>query len=156
MEDNGNTEIQEQQQDPQERRFTQDEVNRIVADRLERDRKKYAQEAETAAAAHIAELQERDKTISELNTKIKNYELNAIRARVGAEAGIPAELLDRLKGETEGEIRQDAAGLARVIGRLKGAPPLASTEPTNVDDIYEAAFSRGPRTPRNPYFVDDE
>ena len=46
-------------------------------------------------------------TIAELQKQVKGYETSALRQRIAREKGIPAEMADRLSGETEKDIKVD-------------------------------------------------
>ena len=63
-----------------------------------------------------------------LQGKVKGYETSALRQRIALEKGIPAEMADRLSGETEEDIRKDADTMAGLINTIKGAPPLFDGE----------------------------
>lgn len=74
------------------------------------------------------------RTITELQTKVKGYETSALKARIAKEKGIPAEMADRLSGETEKDIKADADAMAGILKSIKGPAPLADSEPKNVDE----------------------
>ncbi len=61
-------------------------------------------------------------TISELQGKIREYEINSAKMRIAREAGLPAELADRLTGADEDAMRTDAESLAKLIQRNNVAP----------------------------------
>lgn len=145
---------------------TQEQLDKIVSERLRREQKKYedfispedfAKRAEEKAA-EIIKAKEYDKTIAELqksidektaaiskhdeevaglSAKIKSYETSAVKQRVAHETGIPYELASRLTGETEEDIRKDAESLAKLVQR-KPAPPLRSDDPDKIDSSREA------------------
>jgi hypothetical protein len=46
--------------------------------------------------------------------------VEALRARVAAKVGLPADLVDRLKGSTEKEVTEDAETLVRAYGQVGG------------------------------------
>lgn len=83
-----------------------------------------------------------DNTIADLTAKVKSYEVASVKARVAREAGIPFEMAERLRGETEEEIKADAEALAKLIPKQKA--PLGSTEPVGVksDDPYKASLKQ--------------
>ncbi len=66
--------------------------------------------------------------VAKKDAQIKKYETDSVKARIAHEAGIPFELVGRLNGETEEDIRKDAENLSKFI-RVKGVPPLHSNEP---------------------------
>ena len=95
----------------EEKRFTQAELDKVVADRLARERQKYEgfselkekaakfDELEAASKTELQKATERaEKLEKELNTLKKAEEVRAIRAKVAKEEGIPENLLT---GETE-------------------------------------------------------
>jgi iron-sulfur cluster repair protein YtfE (RIC family) len=105
----------------EERRFTQAELDKVVADRLARERQKYegfAELKEKAAkfdemeAASKTELQKAtekaEKLEKELNSLKKAEEVRVIREKVAKEEGIPVNLLT---GETE----EDCVAQAKAI-----------------------------------------
>ncbi|MGI6076178.1 MAG: capsid assembly scaffolding protein Gp46 family protein [Pyramidobacter sp.] len=95
-----------------EKTFTQADVDRVVADRLERERKKYAEfdnykkakeELDALKAGQMSELEKAQaalakaqKEAKENADKIKALELTALKSRLAAEGGLPAELADRV------------------------------------------------------------
>lgn len=97
-------------------------------------------EPEPEEPAEVAVLR---KQLTELNDKLTTMQkqlaseqvqaaagrLNTIRARVAAEIGLPAQLEERLNGETEAELRRDAEALAGLLGIKKAAPPLRRSDP---------------------------
>lgn len=77
-----------------------------------------------------------DKTLAELNAKVKSYESGSVKTRIAHELGLPYELAGRLSGETEDDIRKDAAALSKALAATKPGPtvpPLRSTEPAGGD-----------------------
>lgn len=110
------------QETTQDKTFTQDEVNKIVENRLQREREKYAdysvlkeksEKFDAMEEANKSELQKAlDKATSletELTTIKKANEVREIRERVAKETGIPATLL---KGATEEECKEEAQAIA--------------------------------------------
>lgn len=49
--------------------------------------------------------------ISELEAKIRDYETASVKTRIAREMGLPYELADRLTGDTEDAMREDAEKL---------------------------------------------
>lgn len=128
--DNNNT--QPADNDTQQRTFTQEELERILAERLRREREKYKDYEELKKAAEelkkikeaqmseqeklqmrLAEIEreklERERELAELKTSL-------IKQKVLNELGLPLSLADRIFGETEEEIRQDAEELKKLLG----------------------------------------
>lgn len=127
-----------------ERTFTQAEVNAIVADRLSRERSKYADYDELKARA--SELQQAnaraDALQGQLDSLNKATALQAMRGRVSTQTGVPAELLT---GETEEECTEQASKIKQYAAPsypvVKSGPPLHL--PTASDTSAADAFARG-------------
>lgn len=82
---------------------------------------------------------EYDKQIADLSAKVKEYEAASVKTRIAHEVGLPYELANRLRGETEDEIRADAQELAK-YGKANAAP-LGSNEPSaQATNPTDAAF----------------
>lgn len=95
----------------EERTFNQAELDTIIADRLKREREKYADyESLKEKAARLDEIEEASKTElqkateraekleAELNGMKRAETIRSIREKVATETGVPANLLN---GETE-------------------------------------------------------
>lgn len=65
-------------------------------------------------------------TITELQGRIKGYETADLRRNIAREKGLPHDMADRLKGDTEKDIRADAENLAGILRGIKGADPQAN------------------------------
>lgn len=128
---------------------TQEEFDTAIKDRIERERAKYA-DYETVkqnagklqtdldtANNKISELETQN---SDLNIKVKNYEADNLRTKIALKAGIPFEYRDRIKGETEEEMKKDAAQFAELIGEKKKKSPPLKQEPGNNDDATKTAY----------------
>ena len=129
---------------------TQEELNRIVEGRLERERAKYANyEAYKADSEAYAAIKGKDyegqikglsddlaKARGDLGTMTKRAETaerSLLRSRVAREAGLPAELADRLAGEDEKAMKADAEALAKLVKPQQEPQPLADHSGPAVD-----------------------
>lgn len=74
---------------------------------------------------HAQTIAARDKTIAELQGKVKGYEATALKQRIAKEKNIPLDMASRLTGETEKDLRADADAMAGTLRAYKGAAPLA-------------------------------
>lgn len=105
----------------QDQTFTQAEVDRIVGERLARERAKFedyetlkekAEKYDAAEEASKTELEKATERANELQQKVNRYEseekIRKVREKVAKEAGVPAELL---VGETEEECKEWAKKL---------------------------------------------
>lgn len=96
----------QEEQMPEDRLFTQEEVNRIVVDRIERERAKYpdyddlkvkAEKFDAAREASKTELEKATEKVATLQAQLdklkRNSEVQAIREKVSKETGIPINLI---------------------------------------------------------------
>jgi len=95
---------------------------------------KNLRDAKKAAEAKAATADEKD-------TRIQALEAENLRIRIGAKHGLPEELIDRLKGNTEEEILADAEKLLDLVSTRKPPPsqrpserPRGGTDPTATGD----------------------
>lgn len=139
---------------------TQEQLDALIGDRIARAEKK-AQENAAKEYADYADLKKKVETyeaqladygkklteatetakghtaeVEELRAKIKNYETATVKARIAHEVGLPYELANRLTGDNEEAIRQDAETMAKFIS--KPAAPMRSTEQPIGDSKTEA------------------
>lgn len=127
---------------------TQEEFDKIIGERLRRERdtvtKSFEQkmaEKDTENSKLKADVEAVNKRLEEANQKIagipdlekkvKAYEVASVKSKVARETGIPYELAERLSGETEEDIRKDAEGLRKVIGAQQPKAPSAGGERSN-------------------------
>lgn len=137
---------------------TQDELDKVLAERLKRERetvrKEYAgylspEEAAKKYAGYLSPDDEKKKyagylspeEVAKKDAQIKAYETDSVKTRIARETGIPFELAGRLAGEDEASIKKDAEALAKILGGGKGGkvPPLRSTEPDGAE-AEDAAY----------------
>lgn len=161
MEENNNTEV---------KTFTQDEVNNLVKERLDRAEKKWAEKYSNYYSADdlasktedlnkkIAELgnslnaandkanesagvlAEKDKAIADLEARLKSNETDSAKIRIGLAKGIPFELCNKLSGATEEEITADADKMASYLP--KQSMPLRNPEANSEVDGVTQAFRK--------------
>ncbi|GAA0377065.1 hypothetical protein [Streptomyces blastmyceticus] len=77
-----------------------------------------------------AEVEQLRASIAELEARAKDAELSALRGRVAQRVGIPAELTDRLRGDSEAELEADARVLARYASAPTGGLGTGGLDPT--------------------------
>ncbi|MFQ9974290.1 hypothetical protein [Coprobacillus cateniformis] len=70
------------------------------------------QEYENKIGALESSRSELNGKLQNYETKIAEYESDSVKTRIAMEMGIPLELKDRLKGQNEDELREDARLLA--------------------------------------------
>lgn len=112
---------------------TQEELDKILGERLKREREKFAdyeaiKKGNTDLTAELDKLKKEaeinasnkadfEKQIKELTSKIKGYEADSAKNRIALEVGLPLEIAKRLSGSNEDEWRQDAELLAKFISK---------------------------------------
>jgi len=130
-----------------EGKLTQAEVDAIVADRLARERKKYADYSDLKKASEElaelkksqmtevekmkAELAEKEALLQSKDQELSGLKLERIKSAKLAEAGVAAEWIDSVSGSTEEEV---AASVTKLAARLKVEPPTkkgAGSNPAN-------------------------
>lgn len=105
--------------------FTQEEVNKIVADRIKREREKYSDyetlkgkadkfdEIKSANKSELDKVRERNTTLeTELATLRKNEEIRLLKETIASECGVP---LNVLSGEDEESLRAQATAIKDLI-----------------------------------------
>ena len=129
---------------------TQEQLDRVIGERIRRAEEKAAekysdyeavkQQNETLAS-QIAQLTEQlrtsteaidghKSTIDQMTAKVHAYEIASVKTRVALELGIPYQMADRLNGDSEEEIREDAKLMKGCFGSTQPVAPLGSGEPT--------------------------
>lgn len=134
---------------------TQEQLDAIISDRLERERKTIKKEfegflsPEDAAKKYEGYLSPDDEKAkykdylspeeaAKKDEKIKGYEADSVKTRIAHELGLSYDAIGFLKGEDEDAIRKSAESLKSLVGTTVTAP-LASTEPS-VSGAEDAAL----------------
>lgn len=128
---------------------TQEEFDQLVKQRLQREREKFSdyEQIKGKLASYekrIGELtqtiesnknnyQEKNKEIELLNSKIKGYELQQLKTKIAIENNLPISLADRLRGESEEDIKKDASLMGEYFSKRIEAP-LRNVEAKYVND----------------------
>lgn len=140
-----------------EKIFTQEEFDHFIGERLakaeakhteataELQRRVEALEGEkTELLKTITDNKEKyatyDKTIEELNAKVKGYETDSVKTAIAHELGVPFELKQFLSGDNEEEIRKSAELLSKHTAKNTPTitPPQKNTEPVEKNDSKSA------------------
>lgn len=139
---------------------TQDELDRIVTDRLSRQKEGFDKQLaeldqlKTANAdleKQVGTLQstieqskagqeDYTKQISDLTSKVAGYETANLRTRIALQNGLPYDLADRLVGEDEESIKADAERLSSFVTKQHSAP-LKDVEP-NIQKDENSAYRK--------------
>ena len=125
---------------------TQEELDAVIGDRLKRERKTVSEQfkdygdLKKKAEKYDTDIAALNQTISEQDVKIKGYETASVKTRIAREEGIPFELVDRLSGETEDDIRADAKAFSQLIGNVINDEPLATGTASAGADASDASY----------------
>ncbi|MEV4672175.1 hypothetical protein AB0K34_11035 [Actinomadura sp. NPDC049382] len=128
--------------------FSQADVDRIVADRLRREREKYADYDDLKAKAAEAdtsksELQKLTDRVTAAEKRAADAEARQLRAEVAQAKGLTAAQAKRLTGSTKEELEADADELLEAFGGKKGdAKPDDKPDGGESDDAGAAIFGR--------------
>lgn len=125
--------------DDEGKTFTQADIDRIVADRLSREKNKYSDyedlkaKAEKFDQAEAANKSEADKLRDEneaLKAKVSAGESKALRAQIAMEKGLTAAQAKRLVGSTQEELEADADEILEAFpSQGGGTKPPPTTKP---------------------------
>lgn len=127
---------------------TQEQLDAIIGERIARAERKAAEkyadydDMKTATetlnkqiADLTQQLKEKDEaiagsktTVEDLQAKVRQYETASVKTKIAHEVGLPYQLADKLSGDDEDAIREDAKKMAEFIKRP--AAPLGGMEPT--------------------------
>ncbi|MDF0591661.1 hypothetical protein [Candidatus Methanocrinis natronophilus] len=112
-----------------EKKFTQADVDRIVQERLNREKAKYADYEDLKR-----ENEDLKAKIAEAETAGKAATLENLKQKVVTDLKLPPSLAGRLQGSTEEELKVDGAKLLKELGPREpvgggGSPPGESVKP---------------------------
>lgn len=154
MEQETQKQAEPQAQEQAGKLFTQEDVNRILTERLKREREKFVREANTGAQQKETELNEREKTLTarEMRLNCREYV---------KEKGYPEELLDTLDTSDFETFKKKADGVCAALGWQQPSrivEPSRSHEPARRrsdarhDGEFSEAFANKPHTPKGRYY----
>lgn len=126
---------------------SQEELNRIIGERLERERSKYSdyeslkndkiglekmvddlknslKEANSKLENYNSDVKE----LEDLRQRVSGYETDRLKLDIGMKNGIPYELVKRLEGSNEEEITTDAKALSKLLKNSQGQLPQPNNE----------------------------
>jgi len=132
---------QQQNQEQAESTFSQEDVNRIVQERLQREREKYSDYDELKTAAERAqELEAEKQTLAERVAEFEaKEEQSKLVAQVADDAGVPA---DALRGNTQEELEAHAEVLKSLMKTTGPVIPGQEKRPNKVEDSEERKAAR--------------
>ena len=135
---------------------TQEQLNAIIKARLDREKEKYAdydQLAEkikkletenTNLKQTITDKETSESTsltrISELEKDVTTWKQKSLKQQIAMKNGLPFDLADRLQGESEESLNEDAERLASLVNVKNYIQPLADKEPNFESKGTDAAW----------------
>lgn len=126
--ENPNDEQQSQQVDPAEKPLGE---NGEKALRAEREARKAAEKAasdykaklDEIEQANLSDLERAQQEAKDATSRLAELERQSLIQRVAIEKGVPANLVDRLRGDTEDDITADADALMALVNAPKSPRP---------------------------------
>ncbi len=106
---------------------TQEQLDKIVGERLKREREKAEKEIAELKAG-LEKSAEKDAEIEALQKKIAGYEKTEMKRQIALENKIPYSLAERINGDTEEEMIADAKTLSKYFEQKETPPPLKNPE----------------------------
>ena len=97
---------------------------------LKGDFKKQLDEANELVEKAKKTMADKDKAVSELETRVANAESTLLKQKVAHANNLPLELANRLIGTSEEELTKDAESLAGLL-KPTSTPPLRTSEGAN-------------------------
>lgn len=135
---------------------TQEQLNAIIKARLEREKEKYADydklsekiknlETENSSLKQtITDKEASESTnltkIAELESNVSSWKNKSLKQQIAMKNGLPFELADRLQGDTEESLTEDAERLASLVSIKNYTQPLADKEPNIETNGVDAAW----------------
>lgn len=135
---------------------TQEQLNAIIKARLDREKEKYADYDQLAEKIKKLEMENTslkqtitDKETSESTTASKIADLEkdvttwkqkSLKQQIALKKGLPFDLADRLQGDSEESLNEDAERLASLVNVKKYTQPLADKEPNFESKGTDAAW----------------
>ena len=117
---------------------TQEELDYIIKARLEREKAKYSEriknlETENTNLKQTIADKETSSTntsrIAELEKDVTTWKQKSLKQQIAMKNGLPFDLADRLQGDSEESLNEDAERLASLVNVKNYTQPLADTEP---------------------------
>lgn len=118
--------------------FTQDDVNRIVQERLARERAG----AENLDARE-ADLSQRETALAEREAAIAQIEKENLLKGIAAKSNLPEEMIPWLRGDTEDDLLADAQALRIAAMKIRSYPQVRDGgDPYHIPRSAPSGFER--------------
>lgn len=112
-------------------------------ERRAKENKAAADELAELKQANMTELEKAKKAADEANAELQRERAASLRQRVALAKGLPADLVDRLRGDTESDIAADADALLALVN----APRTPLPDPT------QGTQGAAPTTPEQEFLA---
>lgn len=135
---------------------TQEQLNAIIKARLDREKEKYADydqlsekikklETENTSLKQTITDKETSESasltrISELENDVTTWKQKSLKQQIAMKNGLPFDLADRLQGDSEESLNEDAERLASLVNVKNYTQPLADKEPNFEQKGTDAAW----------------
>lgn len=135
---------------------TQEQLNAIIKARLDREKEKYSDyeklsekiknlETENSNLKQtIMEKETSESTnltrITELEKDVTSWKQKSLKQQIAMKNGLPFDLADRLQGDSEESLNEDAERLASLVNVKNYTQPLADKEPNFEPKGTDAAW----------------
>lgn len=118
---------------------TQEELDNIIKTRLEREKAKYSERIKnletenTSLKQTITDKETSESTtasrIADLENDVTTWKQKSLKQQIAMKNGLPFDLADRLQGDSEESLNEDAERLASLVKVKTYTQPLAEKEP---------------------------
>lgn len=135
---------------------TQEQLDAIIKSRLDREKAKYSdydtlsekiknlETENTNLKQAITEKETSESTnltrITELEKDVINWKNKSLKQQIAMKNGLPFDLADRLQGDSEESLNEDAERLASLVSVKNYTQPLADKEPNFESKGTDAAW----------------
>lgn len=95
--------------------------------------------------SNLSDLEKAQKAAAEAQQRLADFEARSMRQQVALDKGLPAELVDRLRGDTEEDLADDADRLLALISAPRNPAPDPTqggrgSAPSRPGDIFAEFF----------------
>lgn len=135
---------------------TQEQLDAIIKSRLDREKAKYSdydtlsekikklETENTSLKQTITEKETSESTtaskIAELEKDVTTWKQKSLKQQIAMKNGLPFDLADRLQGDSEESLNEDAERLASLVNVKNYTQPLADKEPNLEINSVDAAW----------------
>ena len=135
---------------------TQEQLDAIIKTRLDREKAKYSdydtlsekikklETENTSLKQTIAEKETSESTtaskIADLEKDVTTWKQKSLKQQIAMKNGLPFDLADRLQGDSEESLNEDAERLASLVNVKNYTQPLADKEPNIETNSIDAAW----------------